>query len=114
VIEVRGERFEQGDEFVQITRRPDGRHPTTFAIDRLEGLREVAMTCQDTGAFSRWRLTAAGGGTFVEVEMGMLPETLTDRIFDRAVGRIYFRRWADQSLDALEAAAGPGAARGAE
>ena len=50
-------------------------------------------------------MTEAQGGTFVDVEFGMDPEGLGLRVFDAAVGKLYFRRWLDQSLTALEGAA---------
>jgi hypothetical protein len=31
----------------------------------------------------------------------MQPEGLSNRVFDNTAGRLYFRRWAEQSLDAL-------------
>jgi hypothetical protein len=37
--------------------------------------------------------------------MGMEPRRLGDRLFDMAMGRRYFRRWSEQSLDALREAA---------
>ena len=39
--------------------------------------------------------------------MGMQPKGVGNRIFDATTGPRYFRRWADQSIDALgEASAG--------
>jgi hypothetical protein len=100
VIEVRGERFEQGDEFVQVT--DTGRKvETSFLLDRRENLREIRMSCQLTGTFAQWSLTPAQGGTFVELEMGMEAKRLGDRVFDAALGKRYFRRWSEQSLEAL-------------
>jgi hypothetical protein len=63
------------------------------------------MRCQLTGTYADWLLTPAQGGTVVELEMGMQPRRLGDRIFDQAAGRPYFRRWANQSLEALRRAA---------
>jgi hypothetical protein len=37
--------------------------------------------------------------------MGMIPKHLSDRLFDAAMGRSYFRRWATGSLDGLREAA---------
>jgi hypothetical protein len=105
VIEVRGERFEEGDEYAQVTKAPTGRTESSFLLERRDDLREIRMSCRLTGMYAHWLLTPAQGGTFVEVEMGMQPRRLGDRIFDRATGRSYFRRWADQSLDGLRAAA---------
>ena len=105
VLEVDGKRFEPGDRYVQLTKRPLGSHRTTLEIERLDDFHEVRMRCLDTGMYSHWQLTAAQEGTFVEVEFGMEASGLPDRILDRVAGRTYFRRWAEQSLDALDKAA---------
>ena len=31
----------------------------------------------------------------------MQPQSRSDKVFDAVIGRLYFRRWLDQSLDAL-------------
>jgi carbon monoxide dehydrogenase subunit G len=105
VIEVRGERFEEGDEYAQVTRNPIGQVQSSFLIDQRDELREIRMTCQLTGAYADWTLTEAQDGTFVNLEMGMQPRRLGDRLMDAAVGRRYFRRWSQESLKALEGAA---------
>ena len=106
VIEVRGERFEEGDEYAQVTKDPvGGRSETNFLLERRQDLREIRMTCQLTGMYADWLLTPAQGGTFVEVEIGMQPRRLGDRIFDSSLGRIYFRRWTSESLEGLRQAA---------
>jgi uncharacterized protein YndB with AHSA1/START domain len=105
VIDVRGERFEEGDEWVQITKDPTGKAETNFLLERRDDeLHEIRMSCQLTGAYARWVLTSAQGGTFVDLEMGMEPERIRDRLFDAAIGRRYFRSWSEQSLEALEEA----------
>jgi uncharacterized protein YndB with AHSA1/START domain len=101
ILEVRGERFEEGSEFVQVTRVPLGREETTFRIDRMEELREVRMHCTKSGTFAHWRLTDAQGGTFVEIRTGMEPFKASDRLFDLTLGRAFFRRWTADSLEAL-------------
>jgi hypothetical protein len=111
VIEVDGERFEQGDLYAQVTRSPTGNVSSNFAIEQLDGeLHEIHMRCQSTGMFARWALTPAQEGTFVELDVGMDPKGLPNKAFDRLLGRTYFRRWADQSLDGLRGAAEPAAA----
>jgi hypothetical protein len=104
VIEVRGERFEEGDEYAQVTKDPIGRSETNFLLERCRDLHEIRMACQLTGMYAHWRLTPAQGGTFVDVEMGMQPRRFGDRVIDGAIGRIYFRRWANDSLDGLREA----------
>jgi hypothetical protein len=105
VIEVRGERFEEGDEYAQVTKDPIGRSETNFLLERRDNLREIRMSCQLTGMYAEWVLTPAQGGTFVEVEMGIEARRISDRVFDRTLGKTYFRRWTSQSLDALREAA---------
>jgi uncharacterized protein YndB with AHSA1/START domain len=105
VIEVQGERFEEGDEYVQVTRDPTGIAKTNFLIERERDLREIRMSCQLTGTYAHWTLTPAQGGTFVELEMGMQPRRIGDRLFDMTVGRRFFRSWSEQSLTGLQNAA---------
>jgi len=106
VIEVDGERFEEGDEYVQVTRDPTGKNTqTNFLLDRRDDLREIRMSCQLTGSYAHWLLTSAQGGTFVELELGMEPRRFHDRLFDTTLGRRFFRNWGEESLDALGKAA---------
>ena len=45
VIEVRGERFEEGDEYVQVTKDPVGTAAeTNFLLDRRDDLHEIRMS----------------------------------------------------------------------
>lgn len=105
MIEVRGERFEQGEEYAQVTRDLTGKVETAMRVERLEDLHEIHMRCQSTGMYARWLLTEARGDTFVDVEFGIDPVGRANRAFDATLGRLYFRRWLNQSLSALEAAA---------
>jgi hypothetical protein len=102
VIEVKGERFDEGTNYAQVTRDPTGSVETFMRIERLEDLREIQMRCTKTGTYARWLLTEAQGNTFVDVEFGMDPLGFGNRLFDAALGKLYFRRWLDQSLAALQ------------
>jgi len=105
VIEVRGEEFDQGSDYAQVTRTPTGRIETKMSVERLDDLREIHLRCMTTGTYAHWLLTEARGDTFVDVEFGMDPAGVGERIFDATFGRLYFRRWLDQSLEAIEAVA---------
>jgi hypothetical protein len=91
---------------VQVTKGPGGRAETDFLLERRDDLRSIRMSCQLTGCYAHWLLTPAQGGTFVELEMGIQPARLGDRLFDIAMGRSYFRRWSKQSLAALQRSQG--------
>jgi hypothetical protein len=70
----------------------------------MDDLREIRFACQKTGMYAHWLLTDAQGDTFLDVEMGMQPKSTGDKVFDAVIGRHYFRRWLDQSIDALQRA----------
>ena len=101
VVEVNGKFFQEGEEYAQVTKQGRGTIETDFLIERLDNLREIRFACQKTGMYAHWLLTDAQGDTFVDVEMGMQPKSTGDKVFDAVLGRLYFRRWLDQSLDAL-------------
>jgi uncharacterized protein YndB with AHSA1/START domain len=105
VIEVDGREFEQGDEFVQVIRDARGTTSSNFLIERREEFREIRMSCQLSGTFAHWTLTAAQDGTFVDLEMGMEPRKLRYRLVDATIGQRYFRKWSEESLDGLRDAA---------
>jgi Polyketide cyclase / dehydrase and lipid transport len=105
VVEVQGERFEEGDEYVQVTKTPGRTIESHFLVDHRDDLRGIRMTCQLTGSYAEWLLTPAQGGTFIELEMGMSPKRLSHRLLDLTVGRRYFEAWSEQSLEALRSAA---------
>ena len=67
-----------------------------------EQLRELRIRCVNTGTFVDLALTPARTGTFIDARFGMEPLTTRTRIFDAVAGKRYFRRWLEQSLDAMQ------------
>jgi Polyketide cyclase / dehydrase and lipid transport len=112
VVEVRGQRFEEGDEFVQVIKSVGSETSSNFLLERRDDLHEIRMKCQLTGMYAHWLLTPAQGGTFVEVEMGMQPKRVGDRVFDKTLGQSYFRRWSGQSVEGLRKALAPSSQSG--
>jgi hypothetical protein len=98
------ERVEQDARFRQVTRSLVGRMETTLAIEEVEELRAINMRCLDTGTYVRFLLTQAQERTFADIEIGMEPARLSDRVFDLTIGKRYFRRWTDDALDGLASA----------
>jgi uncharacterized protein YndB with AHSA1/START domain len=106
VLEVQGERFEEGVEFVQVFRQPFvGTDEAHFLIDQMDELREIRMHCTISGMFVHWQLTDAQGGTFLNAEFGMEPIRRRDRMIDFTLGRRFFRRWLVEAVDGLTRAA---------
>jgi hypothetical protein len=105
VFEIQGRRFDEGAEFVQVSRQPlVGRDEAHFLIDRIEELREIRMHCTISGMFVHWQLTEAQGGTFVDAEFGMDPLRRRDRLIDFTIGRRFFRRWLVEAVESLKRA----------
>ena len=88
-------------EFQQLNKTPLGKDETTFRIEALEDMHEIKLRCQKSGYYSRWVLTEAQESTFMEVEIGVEPTALQYRLFFGAMGKRYFRRIAEDSLDGL-------------
>jgi uncharacterized protein YndB with AHSA1/START domain len=109
VIEVKGEQFVEGSEFVQVTQGPMGKTTTTYSIDELDDPHHIRMHCQATGLTADWRLTGAAGNTFIEVTFGAAPTNLSTRVFTETFGRTFIRRWMEATVDALEGAVDPAA-----
>ena len=59
VIDVKGERFDLGDEYVQVTRAMGSSATTNFLVERREDLREIKLSRQKTGTYSHWLMTEA-------------------------------------------------------
>jgi hypothetical protein len=115
VLEVDGERFEEGAEFIQVSRHPMiGRDAAHFLIDELDELREIRMHCTISGMFVHWQLTEAQGSTFVNAAFGMDPLRRRDRVVDATVGRRFFRRWLTEAMDGLTQASSRPAKTGAD
>jgi hypothetical protein len=101
VMEVRAGALTEGDTYRQVTKVPLGRHETTLVVERLENLREIRTRCLDTGMYANWRFTEAREATFVDAEMGMEPTTFRYRLVDATMGRLYFRRWLEETIEML-------------
>ena len=101
MIEVRGEQFDEGSDYAQVTRRPIGNIETSMNVERLDDLREIRMRCTTTGTYARWLLTetrATPSGRRVRYR----PRGFRKPVFDSTFGKTYFRRWLEQSLAALD------------
>jgi uncharacterized protein YndB with AHSA1/START domain len=105
VLEIQGERFEEGEDFIQVTRLPLGkRDEIHFLIDQLDELREIRMHCMVSGMFVHWQLTDAQGGTFLDAEFGIDPIRRRDRVSELTWGRRFLRRWLVEAVAGLKRA----------
>ena len=105
VIEVQCDGLEEGCTYRQLTKVPLGRDEMKLHVDHLEDCQNLSIRCLNTGSYVRFLLTEAQGGTFVDTEIGMEPQSLRNRVFDTVAGRRYFTAWLAQTIEALERAA---------
>ena len=105
VVDVSCDGLDEGCLYRQVFRSPRGTITTGVSIERLEGCRELLLRCTGTGTYTRWLITEAQGGTFIDAEFGIEPERFDAQLFDMVAGKRWFRRWLEQSLEGLREAA---------
>jgi uncharacterized protein YndB with AHSA1/START domain len=102
-VEVKGlQTVEAGTRYEQTQKPPFGKaHPTEFVVDAFEEMREISVRCTVSGWYLHWLLTEAGQDTFAEVEVGMDPMHLGYRAVDSTLGKRWYRRTAEVTLERL-------------
>ncbi len=105
VVEVRCEGLEEGCTYRQLTESPFGYQELDVVVDSFDEMREMRIRCVDTGTFVDLAVADVHGGTFVDARFGMEPLTARTRIFDAIAGKRFFRRWLEQSLEAMQTVA---------
>src|SRR6478672_19180 len=103
VEQVHCDLLEEGCTYRQVTKRPGGEIETSISVERLDDCSELRVRCLDTGTYACFMLSPAQGGTFVDAEMGVEPHGL-----EKLFARPFVRRWLDQSIEGLRAAASAG------
>jgi uncharacterized protein YndB with AHSA1/START domain len=91
----------EGARFEQLGKGPLGKSRTEFEVEQLHELREIKLRCQQSGLYSHWVLTEAGGDTFCEVEVGMDPKAAPYRVMDRLIGKRWYRGLTTDLLDSV-------------
>ena len=104
VVEVTGlDEVKEGARFRQKSRTPLGKTEMDFVIEALDDLHEIQVRCLISGYYLHWVLAEAGDDTFAEVEIGMDPKHIGYRAVDATVGKRWYRRVVEETLDRLRA-----------
>ena len=103
IVEVEGlDDVKQGARYQQAEKVPfAGTRKTEFVVDSLEEMREISVRCTVSGWYLHWLLTSAGDDTFAEFEVGMNPTNPGYRAVDSVVGKRWYRRTAETTLEQL-------------
>jgi len=97
--------LEEGCRYRGVVKGAFGADEHEMLIERLENCEEVSIRCDGTGVTTRFRLTEAQGGTFVEGQFAIEPNSIGWRMIGAVVGRRYMRSWLERSLQNLKQAA---------
>jgi hypothetical protein len=62
----------------------------------------VCITCDGTGVVTRFVLTAAQGGTFVQGHFSIEPNSIGTKVVAAVTGRRMMRSWLERSLENLK------------
>ncbi len=105
VIEVECADLAEGCRYRGVVKGLFGADEHELLIERLDNCREVSIFCEGTGVTTRFLLTEAQGGTFVEGYFAMEPNSLGFRVVAAVSGRRIMRSWLEQSLANLKVVA---------
>jgi len=103
IVEVEGlDEVKQGAHYQQAEKVPfAGTRKTEFVVEAFEEMREISVRCTVSGWYLHWLLTGAGKDTFAEFEVGMDPTSPGYRAVDSVVGKRWYRRTAENTLEHL-------------
>jgi hypothetical protein len=105
MLEVECADLNEGCRYRGVVKGPFRAEEHELMIERLEGCQEVSIFCEGTGVTTRFALTDAQGGTFVEGHFAIEPNSIGVKVVAAVTGRRYLRSWLEQSLQNLKRAA---------
>jgi uncharacterized protein YndB with AHSA1/START domain len=105
VLDVECADLREGCRYRGVTKGPLRTAEHELMIERLQECREVSIVCVGTGVTTRFELTDAQGGTFVEGYFAIEPNSIGNTMLAALAGRRLMRSWLEQSLANLKQAA---------
>ena len=105
MLEVECADLSAGCRYRGVVKGPMGSEEHELLVESLDGCQEVSIYCDGTGVRTRFLLTDAQGGTFVDGSFGIEPQSVGMKMMSAVVGRRYLRGWLDRSLANLKRAA---------
>ena len=105
VIEAQCADIREGCRYRGVVKGPFRTAEHELLIEKLEECREVSIYCEGTGVTTRFVLTDAQGGTFVDGHFSIEPNSIGTTVIAAVTGRRYLRSWLEQSLANLKQAA---------
>jgi uncharacterized protein YndB with AHSA1/START domain len=113
VIEAQCADIREGCRYRGVVKGPFRTAEHELLIEKLEECREVSIHCEGTGVTTRFVLTDAQGGTFVEGHFAIEPNSIGSTVFGALAGRRIMSSWLQGSLANLKSVAEQAQARSA-
>lgn len=102
VLEVECADLREGCRYRGVVKGPFRTDEHDLVIERLDTCQEVCISCTGTGVTTRFVLTAAQGGTFVEGHFAIEPNSIGMKVVAAVTGRRVMRSWLERSLENLK------------
>lgn len=102
VLEVECADLREGCRYRGVVKGPFRAEEHELLLERLDECREVSIHCTGTGVTTRFQLTDAQGGTFVEGHFAIEPNSIGQTVVAAVAGRRLMRSWLEQSLANLK------------
>ena len=102
VIEVQCADIREGCRYRGVVKGFFGTDEHEMLLERLEGCREVSISCEGTGVCTRFQITEAQGGTFVDGHFAIEPNSIGMTVVSAVAGRRVMRSWLERSLANLK------------
>jgi uncharacterized protein YndB with AHSA1/START domain len=102
VLEVECADLREGCRYRGVVRGPFRAGEHDLVIERLDTCQEVCISCVGTGVTTRFVLTSAQGGTFVEGHFAIEPSSIGTKVVAAVAGRRFMRSWLERSLENLK------------
>jgi uncharacterized protein YndB with AHSA1/START domain len=102
VLEVDCTDLREGCQYRGVVKGPFRAEEHDLVIERLDTCQEVCIACEGTGVTTRFVLTSAQGGTFVEGHFSIEPNSIGMRVIGAVTGRRFMRSWLERSLENLK------------
>lgn len=105
VLEVECADLSEGCRYRGVTKGPLRTEEHELLLERLDDCNEISIYCDGAGVTTRFQLTDAQGGTFVEGYFAIEPNSIGSTVIAAVAGRRIMRSWLEQSLANLKQAA---------
>jgi uncharacterized protein YndB with AHSA1/START domain len=107
MIEVECADLHEGCRYRGVVKGPFGAAPHDLHVERLDDCQEVSIHCEGTGVTTRFVMTPAQGGTFVQGYFSIEPNTIGLKVIASVAGRRIMHSWLEESLESLRRTAAP-------